>query len=558
MEKIYVRDYGICPGEKDRRNTLRLRNLLAQCREKEGVELLFEKGEYHFYPDYASERTLCISNHDEDTLKRIGFDLTGLSHLKIKGDASDFIFHTEQVDFYLHESEDITLEGFSIDYERPVYSEGTVVSVDGSRMTIRIDKERFPYEIAHERIFFLGEGFREEIPFWMEVDPARQEPASGPWEVAFDTRKGADYGKWREIEEGLVEVTLDNEERNFAGYTPGYVIVLRHHPRNYPAIYATDSKNVTIRDVTIYHCAGMGVTAQFVENITLERLKVTGKPDSGHWFSLAADATHFVYCRGQIVIKDCLFERQLDDAVNIHGIYSRIKEVISDRELLVELVHHQQKGVPVGSAGDKISFVKYETLHALGEGEIEQIVQLNKDYTYVRFREPIPEVKPLDSLENISYVPDVLIEGCTVQNNRARGFLLTSAGKVVVRRNWFHTSGTAILVSGDAADWFESGATKNILIEDNTFSFCDYVKNWGQGVIQVDTPVREVDPVEKLHEYLEVRGNEFRSQDGEILNMKNVQKVVFTGNILYSEKNGGECFEMEDVAEFVEEDNIWK
>ena len=45
-----------------------------------------------------------------------------------------------------------------------------------------------------------------------------------------------DYGIWKELEEGLVEVTLEGTGRmkSFDGYTPGHVIVLRHHPRNYP------------------------------------------------------------------------------------------------------------------------------------------------------------------------------------------------------------------------------------------------------------------------------------------------------------------------------------
>ncbi|MFQ9394828.1 MAG: hypothetical protein ACLR2E_13280 [Lachnospiraceae bacterium] len=116
----------------------------------------FEEGTYHFYPDFAFERTLCISNHDEDTIKRIAFDLTNCTHLTISGKNSDFIFHTELLAFYFEHGEDITLEGFSIDYERPAYSEGTIVSVNGPSMQLRIDKERFPYYVAHQRIFFTG------------------------------------------------------------------------------------------------------------------------------------------------------------------------------------------------------------------------------------------------------------------------------------------------------------------------------------------------------------------------------------------------------------------
>ena len=554
MKTFYVKDYGILPGEKDPMNMLRLRGILEECRKnEEPAEILFEEGTYHFYPDYAFERTLCISNHDEDTIKRIAFDLTGCRHLAVRGKNSDFIFHTELLAFYSEHSEDITLEGFSIDYERPVYSEGTIVSVNGPSMQLRIDKESFPYYVAHQRIFFTGENFCEELPFWMEVDPEKGEPSEGPYETGFDIRPDSNYGNWKELEEGLVEVTLDGagDMKSFDGYTPGHVIVLRHHPRNYPATYVTSSKDVTFRDVKIYHCAGMGVTAQFTENITLERVQVTGKPGSGHWFSLAADATHFVYCRGFIHIKDCLFERQLDDAVNIHGIYARVKKVLGEKELLVELVHHQQKGVPVGGAGDSFSFVRYESLLSMGESRAEKLITLNKDYTYVKFADKLPEgIKEKDSIENISYVPEVLIEGCTVRNNRARGFLLTSAGNVVVKNNYFHTTGTAILISGDAADWFESGATKHIVVENNRFDDCDHVKGWGQGVIQVDTPVREVEKDQKLHQYLEIRDNEFTSADGELVHVKNVRTVVFAGNRVTAPGSEKTWVKLEDVEEY--------
>ena len=101
MKTFHVRDYGILPGEKDRMNMLRLRGVLEECRKnEEPVEILFEEGTYHFYPDFAFERTLCISNHDEDTIKRIAFDLTNCTHLTISGKNSDFIFHTELLAFY--------------------------------------------------------------------------------------------------------------------------------------------------------------------------------------------------------------------------------------------------------------------------------------------------------------------------------------------------------------------------------------------------------------------------------------------------------------------------
>ena len=95
---------------------------------------------------------------------------------------------------------------------------------NGPSMQLRIDKERFPYYVAHQRIFFTGENFCEEIPFWMEVDPEKGEPSEGPYETGFDIRPDSNYGIWKELEEGLVEVTLEGTgrpEESFDGLYAG-------------------------------------------------------------------------------------------------------------------------------------------------------------------------------------------------------------------------------------------------------------------------------------------------------------------------------------------------
>ena len=76
------------------------------------------------------------------------------------------------------------------------------------------------------------------------------------------------------------------------------------------------------------------------------------------------------------------------------------------------------------------------------------------------------------------------------------------------------------------------------------------MKNWGQGVIQVDTPVREILPDQKLHQYLEIRDNEFISQDGELLNAKNVETVVFAGNHVTAPGTEENWVKLSDVGEY--------
>lgn len=93
MRTVFVKDYGIHAGEKDRMNMLYLRKILEECRNtEEAAELIFEEGTYHFYPVKAFERTLCISNHDENTIKRIAFEPDGLPPSDHSGKEQRFYF----------------------------------------------------------------------------------------------------------------------------------------------------------------------------------------------------------------------------------------------------------------------------------------------------------------------------------------------------------------------------------------------------------------------------------------------------------------------------------
>ena len=75
-----------------------------------------------------------------------------------------------------------------------------------------------------------------------------------------------------------------------------------------------------------------------------------------------------------------------------------------------------------------------------------------------------------DALENLTWAPDVSIRNNFFGSCRARGVLVTTPGKVVIENNIFESSGSAILISGDANGWYESGAVKDVMIRNNTFN----------------------------------------------------------------------------------------
>lgn len=558
MEKIQVRDFGIIPGD-NRDSSYRVEKMLENIREKGNTELLFEAGEYHFYPDYAKEILMYIPNHDDDTIKRVVFDLSVLNHVSLKGKNTDFIFHADVLPIYIKGSRQITVEGITIDYARPAYSEGTILIAEPKRMRFAIDKTKYPYEIRNERIFFHGENDTFELYCGcLEFDSKRRGPVYAGHDISFN-QSGHDYdARWTEVEEGIVEAELRKDDQKFLSTSKaGNLMVFRHHPRNYPGIYVKECMDICLRDLTVCHCAGMGLIAEFTENITLACFRVTFSRKRNSIFTACADATHFVYCRGLIHLDDCLFENQLDDPVNVHGIYQRIDKILSKKECIIQLVEHQQLGVKMGDPGDRLSVIDNGTMLPVGMVTIAQLKRINKVYCYLRTQEDFPEIKEKFVLENQEYVPDVLIENSIFRNNRARGLLLTSGGKVVVKHNEFQTAGAAVLIEGDSNYWFESGATKDITITKNRFRDCSYVTDWGKAPIQVSPSGAVLDGEERYHKRIEITDNIFECFDERLLRAKNVEMLIFRNNKIIKTANyepiAGEPFVLEGVKEFCKE-----
>jgi len=277
-------------------------------------------------------------------------------------------------------------------------------------------------------------------------------------------------------------------------------------------------------------CQDGFITSHGVENILLEEVAVKRREEKGHIFTTEADAFHFVCCRGWILVKGCLCENQLDDALNVHGIYGRVKQVEEDGSFLLELAHGQQKGVELLRAGETFQCLETEHMEPFAEGKVKRAERLNKDYIEVFPQEAVPGLKAGHVVENLDWRPKVTVEGCVFRNNRARGLLCTGIGQAWIKGNTFQTPGAGILIEGDANEWFESGSAQHIVIEGNLFDGCAYIRGWGKVPIQI-TP-RVASPLEgkHFHKKIEIKGNVFRRAHPQALRAYQVGELVWKGN----------------------------
>ncbi|GAT33056.1 parallel beta-helix repeat-containing protein [Terrimicrobium sacchariphilum] len=512
MPLIEAARFGIEPNsEKDAIPALRA--ALTACRDTNASALAFEGGTYHFWPDRAFEKYAFISNNDEG-LKRVAFLLRGKHHFRIDGRGAQFIFHGPMTPFLVEECRDLRIENLSIDYTRPFHSEGRILAVREDSVDLAIPED-YPFDIRNGVLVFVADIRHPSVPTTVKsgeilypyghllaYDPERRETAY----MVYDK-----YG----VQSGIAAESIGPRQVRIqvpgVNASPGDTLVFAAAHRNDPGFVISKSSDIRLRNVRIHHVGGMGVIAQRSANISLDHL-IVAPPNESRVISATADATHFTNCTGRIEIRDCIFENQMDDASNIHGLYGQVTRILGPNKLEVRLVHPQQAGLTFIEAGTRLEFSDHRTLEGFGECVVESVEYLNKEYSIVTTTEMLPaSVLPRTVVADAdANTAEVIIENCVIRNNRARGILLGSRGKMRITGNTFHTPGAALLFEGDANHWFEQAGVRDVVIRNNTFDNCNYGV-WGDACIEVRSGIAEASRVaSRYNRNITIEENVFR------------------------------------------------
>lgn len=470
---INVSDLGVKPGEDA---TLAINKVLLNADKTQPITLRFAPGEYLFKADHAIERYFTVSNNNNG-MKRTAFPLFGFSSVEIDGQGASFIFSGKIVPFIVDKSSNVTLKNFSIDTKEPYLLEGTVIGVDSAAKTfdLRIADE-FPYKVRKKELVFTTPVAEYGMGSNLFFDPATRTVVYNAPAYKMDT-----WNPWlnerydaEEIGQGVVRIT------NTISKLPelGWVMAIKHRNselcRVVPGILMQFSRNIRIENVTLYQAGAMGLIAQRCEDVCMERFDVVANEKRKRMVSTLADATHFVNCKGMIRFESCRFESMLDDATNVHGIYAKVTSIINPNTLGYQLVHGEQTGFPFAEKGDTLVLIKQETLSTYGKPFVVKATKVfNESYCEVEFEEEVASTyKEGSALENISWYPEVVMRNCSVSRNRARSVLFSVPRRVVVENNTFSSMMGAISIGGDANYWYESGASNEVIIRNNTIIDC--------------------------------------------------------------------------------------
>lgn len=512
----------------------------------------FEKGIYHFGREGCKAREMSVVNIDHG-IKQVIFDLEGVENLTVDGCGSEFIFDDILFPFVLIGCKNITLKNFVIDFSFSRYCQGDVVISDESGFELAIDKSLFCAETdgqGHVVFHSCRDTFTTENQLILLANSVF---GKVPWDYIFagDTTVSKVNLPTGHIDTDAsptgcgIRFTYREGSRRPV-YPPGERLLFCYEPRANADIFAGDCENVRIENVSLYRAGGMGIVAVRTKNFFADHVAIKVRPGRDECRSATADGFYFVQCSGTTEIRNSEISETLDDALNIHGIYN-IVSAKTENGLVVKEGIPEHAGFAICNAGDKITFSDAKTHRHKGNITVRGIEQREDGLILLKLDGGCPEICEGDLIENDDRAADFIFE-----NNRVCGcphLRVSDNGKIVLRGNTFECI-NALLVIDLLAYWYESGAVKDMTVEDNLFLNTPRAGD-GYPIIVYSSRNAETDI---RHENLSIRNNRFVCPNGHALSISSVDVLTITGNTFEGGTREG-MFAIDGCTEVMEKEN---
>lgn len=419
-----------------------------------------------FSPDFAFDR---------------GLSLLGHRGTKILASGAVLLIDGFMEPVSLRDSEDILLEGLTIDHVRRPFSRGEVVAAREGEIVVRFGPE-YPVTAS------------TPMPRLCLYNVPEKRLAYD--EYGFTGRRYEGGGVFRFAGRGL------------DAFMKGWPLYAWHTFHYRPGILIEGCRRVCLRDVTIHSQPGMGIVGHRSEDLLLTRLRVVPAP--GEHMSTNTDATHFTSCKGMLRIEDSEFEGHGDDATNVHTYYHSLIPT-GERRCRLRLdsptwTHSQTLDYP--DPGDRLELVSRDSLRTR---RTYRVVTAEPDFaareTSVTLDGPLPEHPERYYLADVTRLPRLEFVRCRASSHLARSVLIKTREALVEDCTFTNVVGTAIEVAAESP-WKEGVTSSEVVIRGNHIRDCartpgTRIRGAGGICVTVDAP----EPRGALHGQVVIEGN---------------------------------------------------
>ena len=502
-----------------------IRRILDGTDNNDETAIEFEKGEYHFHKEgslHQKSYSSCGPSTENDTV----FAIVNKKNVIIDGNGSEFIFCDRIQPFTITGSSHITLKNFSTDFSFMRYAYADIISVDDSGVEISLDPEVFQYSVKNGAVIFHC-GSEQLSTETRKISCKSIDPLIGG---VFFLYIGNYTGRYNPAAPNIYADAEISEKGIFLRYRKGSkkinfqagcrICLAYDNDREMQAFYSEFSDNISLENITIYRQGGMGFVADVCDDITLERFRIMLKPGRHEYFATTADGIFLTNCGGSVTVRNSLISNTYDDAMNTHGYYTEIKEVLSENKVKIGHLHNSHWGLIPFRKDDRILFTDPISLNVVGSGEISD-VSYSEDRLdiVVTFKNNMPLKQGL-ILENRSRMADVLMEENEVIHCP---HIRLSSPRMTVRRNRFSLDASDIYVD-DLIDYYkEYGAVESLTISENHFG-----NTGGESICILSHRPAESN---HIHENVVIENNTFEKPRESALNITAVRDLTERNNI---------------------------
>ena len=249
-----------------------------------------ESGEYYFHTPSAANPA-CYVN------------LNGVSNLEIDFPGSTFIFRQPGISgFAIQGCTDCAIKGLAIDYELLPFTQLIVQRIDGDYVVVepmagypnvfQLEKVHSAYATEYVCFDIRARNMQPDIQY-----------AIGGTQLMMSY-----VGQTNRIYFGSFAAAL---------FQPDDLLIVTARGGN-PAINATSSHKLTIKDVTVYTSGGDGIDVDSSNDVTIEQVTIEPKPGTSREVSVVAGGIALNDLKWNNTVRQCTITRACDDSISGH------------------------------------------------------------------------------------------------------------------------------------------------------------------------------------------------------------------------------------------------
>lgn len=369
--------------------------------------------------------------------------------------------------FSVNNSRSVRIERLRLTTDNPIGCAGRIVAKDAAARTVDFRIDAACAFTGREHVFQIDTCDEEGAPDRaLETHEAIRAVTN---DVGAVRHEGLAYTR---LGERLIRLSLPSWA-SVQAVTNGHRALLRYSRSSGTAFWISNVRGLTLEDIEISRTAAMGmVLAPGTADVTLRRFCIRMAADDPALHASNSDGVHVFGCEGTLRLEDCHFKGLGDDAFNVHAMGGEIAQFDAAQgraTLILRLVDRKPLALPSGwaRAGDAVDVYDPQTLRVKGSLRLLQYRDGAVSFAPVKFT-----LAKGDIVTNVRHLPTVRIKDCSVENTRARAFLLQTRHASVENSRFRGLPSPAIIVSSDVKTWNEMAPTEDCEIRDCTFEKC--------------------------------------------------------------------------------------